>query len=51
MFIGGLLIILNWDYLDTNAKTLVGEPEPTTIFSGAAITIAPVVGNLSKLRS
>jgi hypothetical protein len=38
-------------YFETRAKTLVGEPEPPTIFSGAAITIAPVVGNLSRLRS
>ena len=36
---------------EINAKTLVGEPDPPTIFNGAAITIAPVVGNLSRLRS
>ena len=49
-YLAGFLIS-NRNYLVTRANTLVGDPEPPTIFSGAAITIAPVVGNLSRLRS
>src|ERR1700722_6257199 len=39
------------DQWATRARTRQGLPEPLTIGSGAAITMAPVTGSLSTLRS